>query len=182
MKTVVKRVAGELITGADVTALKLHNPQPDAESGNLIYLRFAFVTHGPGDPIFPSFILDDWGREIRGLKLYEWVWKNGERFPRGEIFGFEKDGRETQCFLRELEIYARLPTYAFQNDNQRVTEGALLNAVLLPEKSIDAPSQISRPEEIEQPLQSALVSWWRAPLNFGPEALDFLKVVPDPGY
>ncbi len=182
MKTVIKRVSGKIITGVGITALKLYSFRPESDSHDLICLRFAFVTRGRGDHIFPSFILDDWGREIRGLKLYEWVRENGERFPRGEIFGLEQDGRETQCFLRELELYARLPTYVYQSDEQTVSDGRLLNAVFLSEESIDAPSQIRRPATIRGPMQSALVSWWRVPLNIGPEGLSFLKVIPDPGY
>ena len=182
MKTVIKRVAGKILARDGITALTLHSDKPNPESNDLLYLRFAFVTRGMGDHIFPSFILDDWGREIRGLKLYEWVRENGERFPRGEIFGYEQDGRETQCFLRELELYARLPTYAYKNVEQPVTTGSLLNAVLLPEESAIVPYQVSKPVEVMRPLRSALVSWWRVPLTVGLEDMDYLKAAPDPGY
>ena len=83
-------------------------------------LRYAFVTRGPGggDHIFPAFVLDDWGREIRTLKLY-------------------------QCFLRELELYARLPCYAYPVEEQSVIKGILLDAILLPDAAAVDPQQIA---------------------------------------
>ncbi|MFZ0546002.1 MAG: hypothetical protein WAM60_11220, partial [Candidatus Promineifilaceae bacterium] len=46
-------------------------------SADPIYLRFAFVTLGKEDHVFPAFVLDDWGNEIKGVGLYEWIQENG---------------------------------------------------------------------------------------------------------
>ena len=179
-----QRVAGELLEQKSRSGLILHDLKPNKESANLITLRYAFVTRGPGggDHIFPSFVLDDWGREIRSLKLYRWVHENGEQFPRGEIFGFEQDGRETQCFLRELEIYARLPCYAYRAQEQAVTEGHLLAAVLLPDSAAAEPQQIARPPDLRWPLRAARVTWWRIPANGAEIDLSQLDARADPGY
>ena len=165
-------------------ALILRQLKPKPEATGLISLRFAFVARGPGggDHIFPSFILDDWGREIRSLKLYDWVRENGQRFPRAEIFGFERDGRETQCFLRELELYARLPCYAYRTADQPITGGLLLKGILLPNDSVQTPLRIDTPAGIERPLRAARVTWWQIPA--GEKVIDLaqLDARPDPGY
>ncbi|MDX1413818.1 MAG: hypothetical protein R3293_06480 [Candidatus Promineifilaceae bacterium] len=182
MKSVIKRVAGRIVTVENLTALLVRTLQPDLEALDLVYLRFAFVTRGPGDHIFPAFVLDDWGREIRGMGLYAWVRENGDRFPRGEIFGFEQDGRETQCFLRELELYARLPTYVYESGKQAVQAGHQLNAVLLHNEHVKTPERIAKPHDVKLPLSAALINWWHIPVDDGLQNLDFLQVQPDPGY
>lgn len=184
MRAVGQRVAGELLEQGSRSGLILHDLKPNHESTNLIILRYAFVTRGPGggDHIFPAFILDDWGREIRSLKLYRWVRENGEQFPRGEIFGFEQDGRETQCFLRELELYARLPCYAYRVEEQAVTMGLLLDTVLLPDSAVVEPQQIARPPDLRRPLRYARVTWWRIPANGATLDLSKMDSRADPGY
>jgi hypothetical protein len=99
----------------------------------------------------------------------------GERFPRGEIFGFEQDGRETQLFLRELELHARLPLYAYTFRRQGVEEGVSLDAVLIP-AGPEAGGQIAvkrvkRPFNYAFPLSRARVSWWHVPAEI--QAFDF---------
>lgn len=184
MRAVGQRAAGKLLEQGRQTGLILHELGPDPESDNQITLRYAFVTRGPGggDHIFPAFILDDWGREIHSLKLYQWVRENGEQFPRGEIFGFERDGRETQCFLRELELYARLPCYAFLNNEKSVSDGHLVDAILLPDASVSEPQKIAKPSEIKRPLRSARVTWWQIPTDSTALDLSLLDTRADPGY
>ena len=184
MRAVGQRVAGELQKQGDRTALILNALKPGKEAENLIMLRFAFIIRGPGDGahIFPALILDDWGREIRSLQLYSWVRENGERFPRAEIFGFEQDGRETQCFLREIELYAHYPCYAFDQQEHSVAEGHLVEAILLPDESIKSPEKGSKPKEVQGPLRSARVTWWRVPSSDAVIDLSQLDLRADPGY
>ena len=184
MRAVRQRVAGELLVQKGQAALILHQLKPDGEETDLITLRFPFVTRGPGggDHIFPSFILDDWGREIRSLKLYDWVHENGQRFPRAEIFGFERDGRETQCFLRELELYARLPCYAYPAANLPVNKGVLLSAALLLGESVNKPQRIERPAGLKRPMGAARLTWWRIPPGDMTFDLKQLDTWADPGY
>ncbi len=182
MRAVRQRVAGELLVQGRKRALFLEQLQPPAEAENLLYLRYALVTRGPGDHIFPAFILDDWGKERGSLQLYEWVRENGERFPRAEIFGFEADGRDTQAFLREMELYARYPCYAYAAADLPVTEGQLLSAVLLPEAGVSAPQRTEPPPNITLPLRAARVTWWRVPQEAAAIDLSQLDAEADPGY
>lgn len=184
MRAVGQRVSGELLEQGNQTGLILHDFTLNQESPNHITLRYPFVTRGPGggDHIFPAFILDDWGREIRSLKLYRWARENGEQFPRAEIFGFEQDGRETQCFLRELELYARLPCYAYSREESSISDGHLVDAIFLPDASIIDPQKISKPEEIRRPLRAVRVTWWRIPKNGLLPDLSQLDTRADPGY
>lgn len=162
------------------SALLLQNVAPEEETAVSLYLRFPFVTLGREEHIFPVFILDDWGKEIRGLKLYEWFAEFGEQFPRAEIFGFEQDGAETQCFVRALEFYARLPLYVYAGGRTGVEAGTLVTAVLLPKPGITAPQPGQPAAEWKRPLRNARVSWWHVPPHT--ESFNFsLLTPPDPG-
>jgi hypothetical protein len=182
MRPVSQRVAGRLLLQDQANGLILEQLQPPDGAPNLVYLRYALVTRGPGDHIFPAFILDDWGKEIRSLKLYRWVREEGDRFPRAEIFGFEQDGRETQAFLREMELYARLPCYAAGTADQPVDETHLLSIVLLPDPAVHTPVRIKRPADLKGPLSIARVTWWRIPAGTADLDLARLNAEPDPGY
>ncbi len=184
MRAVGQRVVGKLQRQGNRTGLILNALKPNKEAANLITLRYAFIIRGPGDGahIFPALILDDWGREIRSLQLYRWVRENGDQFPRAEIFGFEQDGRETQCFLREIELYARYPCYAFDQQERSVPEGHLVEAILLPDDSTKTPLRVAKPEEVQGPLRSARVTWWRIPRIDAVIDLSELDLRADPGY
>ena len=163
MKAIKLRVGGELLAQDKTYALVLRTWQPDAEDLDLVYLRFPFLTRGPGDAIFPAVVVDDWGREMRSLSLYKWVRENGDRFPRSEIFGYEADGRETQVFLREMELLGRLPCYAYAAADAAVTDGHLINAVLMEQPGAETVVRIKRPQDLSLPLSAARVSWWHIP-------------------
>lgn len=182
MRAVTQRVAGELLTENGRSAIILRSLEPDEDEQRLVYLRCAFVTRGPEDHIFPALLLDDWGNEIRGLKLYRWVEEYGEQFPRGEIFGFEQDGRDTQLFLRELELYARLPCYAFEELDTAVTDGHLLQAILLPSASVGAPRRTQPPDWLETPLRRARVTWWQIPAAANTFDFSLFDRPPGPGF
>jgi len=132
MRPVSLHIHGKLLDEDGRSALLLLNNKPETETAVSLYLRFAFVTMGREEHIFPAFILDDWGKEIRGSKLYEWAAEFGEQFPRGEIFGFEQNGEETQCFMRALELYARLPVYVYSDRRAPLTAGTLIETIVLP--------------------------------------------------
>ncbi len=162
MRAVRQRVQGKLLEENGRFAFLLTNSKPARDAENLLYLGYALVTLGREEHIFPSFLLDDWGNEIRGVKLFRWIRDNGNEFPRAEIFGYEKDGSETQVFARALELYATLPCYAYPSRTAPVTEGHLLKAILLPDASVTVPERIKRPSSdlLERPLRSARVQWW----------------------
>ncbi|WP_420632048.1 hypothetical protein [Candidatus Leptofilum sp.] len=167
-RAVAKRVSGRLLWENEAkrngrTALLLTNPKPDRDAANLLYLRFAFVLMGTEAPLFPSFLIDDWGGEVRGTAVYQWIKENGNQFPRAEIFGFDQQGTEAQYFVRELELYAKLPCLAYPNRQMPLAEGTPIHAILLPDGSVAEPVKIKRPSELKRPLSAARVPWWQVP-------------------
>ncbi|MCL4868143.1 MAG: hypothetical protein KJ063_04175 [Anaerolineae bacterium] len=154
MRPISQKVNGVLYEKEGETALLLD------DAAAPLFLRYAFVIQGPEDPIFPAFLLDDWGREIGKLALYQWVAENGNLFPRAEIFGYELDGRETQVFLRALELYARYPCYVYPDKDAPVERGRLLRHILIPEAIAATPAKTKRPDNPHLPLARARLSWW----------------------
>lgn len=165
VKPLTQHIHGKLFReeGNGRTALLLLNPNPDEVTAVSLYLRYAFVLLGPEEYIFPAFILDDWGHEMRSLDIYEWVRENADHFPRAEIFGYEADGRETQCFVRGLELVVKLPCYVYQNEGDKVTEGLRVDEIWLPDVSVAEPMPTKPPPELKRPLRAARVSWQRVP-------------------
>jgi hypothetical protein len=162
MKVATQRVQGKLLGR---TALLLHNPEPTAEqTADSLYLRFAFVQRGVESLIFPAELLDDWGNSVKGWALYEWVLEFVDQFPRAEIFGFDRNGRETQAFLRDLEVMEPLRCFAFPDKETALAEGVLVEAILLPMAGVRNMEKIERPLlEDKRPLSAAKVTWWQAP-------------------
>ncbi len=144
-------------------ALILIDPKPEGEAAASLIVRFAFITLGKEEHLFPGFLIDDWGGEVRGTAVYRWVRDNGNQFPRAEIFGFERQGASVQYFVRELELYAKLPCYVFPDRHTPLAEGKLVSAILLPDATTTQPEKIKRPSELKRPLASARVSWWQVP-------------------
>lgn len=161
MKAVKQRVQGQLLAMNGRYALLLHDTHPEPEAPQLVYLRFAFVTVGVEEHFFPAFLLDDWGNEIKSLELYNWVDEFAVQFPRAELFGFDESGQETQLFLRELEPYGLLPCYAYPAADTAVSDGVLVEAIMLPDEGVTEPVKIKRPSEVKRPLRRARVQWWR---------------------
>lgn len=164
-------VQGTLFTENDRAALLLKNVEPAAAGPDSLYLCFAVVVQGPDDPILPAFVLDDWGKERRDLAVYEWLEDEGHRFPRSEVFGYDIDGSEAQCFVRALELYVNLPCFVFPTRKPEVTEGVRIEAILLPEAGITKPEKAKRPSHFTRPLRKAKVSWWQVPPDL--TAFDF---------
>lgn len=161
MKIIQQHVHGRLFSANGRRALLLMNATPETETTSSFYLCFALVVQGSEEHILPALVKNDWGNERRGLDVYAWLEEEGHHFPRSEIFGFDPDGTETQCFLRALEFVTRLPCYLFQSKNAAVVEGVLLNAILLPDESASRPYQTQQPAHLARPLAAAAVSWWR---------------------
>jgi len=167
MKAVRFHVHGHLIEANGRFGLLLLDAEPAEKTADSLYLRFAFTRQGTEHHLFPGFLLDDWGKEVRGRALYEWVADYGDQFPRAEIFGFTPGGAETQLFLRELELYARLACYAYPEPETAVMDGHLVEAVLLPEVATVEPVKIKRPAAIKRPLALARLRWWQVPITLG---------------
>jgi hypothetical protein len=131
--------------------LTLINATPTEKTAVSLHLLFPFITRGDEVHIFPVSVLDDWGTEIKGMKLYDWVRENGEQFPRAELFGMDENGRSTQEFLRGLELYFRFPCYLHNKDNPSFVGN-------IPIKTIILPATIQR-KLLPHPLRRANVTW-----------------------
>lgn len=185
MKAITHHVHGTLFQENGRSALLLKEINPQEETADSLYLRYALIIMGIENPVLPAFVLDDWGNEIKSLALYKWIREFGDQFPRAELFGFEMDGQETQHFLRELELYATWPCYLYTTPSLPLYKGTLIDAVLLPQAKLLRPQRIKRPssEKISQPLRSARVSWWQVPAKI--TSFDFSLLggeAPDAGF
>lgn len=144
----------------------------DESAASDIYLRYALVTIGREDEIFPALLLDDWGNEMRKLDIYRWMREEGDLFPRAELFGYDWQGQEEQCFLRELELHLRLPCYAYLDPEAPLAQGVRLGDIMLPQPALAAPERIKRPDFINPPLRYARLNWWQGPPT-GPAQLGY---------
>lgn len=161
VKRVIKQhVHGTLFAEKGRATLFLADMEPSSESDRSIYLCLAYPLQGTEEPILPVLVLDDWGSEIRGLGLYEWIREFGEQFPRAELFGYDLQGKERQCFLRELELHGRMPCYAYRAKDLPVSQGVLIESVFLADISAPIPRRLPHPAPVGRPLRWARVSWW----------------------
>lgn len=179
MKAVRQHIHGKLFQANGRSALLLLDPEPTEETAVSLTLRYAVVIMGPEEHVIPALLLDDWGHEIRGLAIYDFVREHGDQFPRAEIFGFDMDGSETQLFLRSLELYQRWPCYAYPRPDTPLAEGVLLDAVLLQTEGVAQPEPLVKPpqERVQRPLRGARVRWWLVPPDIDDLDLSLLEAV-----
>lgn len=155
MRPLTQRIDGALYEREDGTTELLL-----AEGAGRIYVRYGLVKLGTDQVVFPALALDDWGNERKTLDLYRWIYEEGQRFPRAEVFGFTVDGRETQIFLRDLEIFMKYPCYAYESRKAPVKEGRRVEAVLVPgEGGAERPGEAGVPAGVAWPLRHAAVRW-----------------------
>ncbi|MFW5940296.1 MAG: hypothetical protein ACOC8X_00960 [Chloroflexota bacterium] len=165
MHLLTQTVRGRLLHQESSRALLLETTAQSSErrTPNLVYLRYALVVRGSERHIFPGLVLDDWGRERTTLSLYRWIFDEGQRFPRAELFGWRSTGEQTQIFLRDLEIFFKYPCYAFTSADAPVKDGLRLRVVFIPDTDHEgAPRDIEAPQNIPWPLRHASVLWRRA--------------------
>lgn len=165
--SIMERVNGTVIQEGGKNALRLSG----SDTGSDVYLSYALVTQGPGWQILPSLLLDDWGNQIDGLALYDWIRENGLRFPRAEVFGHSPQGESVQYFLRDLELFEKYPVYAFASDDDAPSSGIPLHAILIPDADVTVGVAAQPPAEASALLREAQVSWWR--VNPDQVGLDF---------
>ncbi len=125
-------------------------------------LKFALVEYLEGNHLIPDSVLDDWGREIKGAALYSWIQENGLHFPRAEIFGHRPDGRPVQRFLREIDLSARYPCYAYLKLNTDIEDGILIRAIIRPNQTLGQPKLGGIPAPVPGLLSMADIQWWEA--------------------
>lgn len=147
---------GELVPFDDGVALRLGN----SINSQTVYLAYALVTQGPELQILPSALLDDWGNEISGLRLYEWIEENGLKFPRAEVFGVDTNGRPVQYFLRDLELFGKYPVYAFSTEDSPDDSGRHVGSILMVSDVTTDPVPAQPPDGISRLLRRGKVNWW----------------------
>ena len=167
MRSIRQRVFGKLLTEDATTALWLAD---DVEPVNGIapdqqYLRYALTIRGSESLVFPALILDDYGNRVRKLKLYEWLRTQGDYHPRSEVFGYEQSGKETQHFVRELEIYFKYPVFVYPDLETPLQKGVQLSKIVLLNNNIARAEKTERPAETKSPLRRAAVEWWHMPID-----------------
>lgn len=165
MHPLTQTVRGRLLHQESSLGLLLEaTPQPSqAATSHLAYLRYALVVRGSERHVFPGLVLDDWGRERATLSIYRWIFDEGQRFPRAELFGWRSTGEQTQIFLRDLEIFFKYPCYAFTSADDPVKDGSRLDVVFVPDADHKgAPDDVKTPQNVPWPLRHASVLWRRA--------------------
>lgn len=161
-------IKGSVIVNGDQAAIRLTSP----ESEDVIYLAYALVTQGPEYQILPSVLVDDWGNEIDGMRLYDWVKENGLHFPRAEVFGVTPNGAKAQYFLRDLELFTKFPVYAFAGADADDSSGIAVQAILVPDASVATHEVCDPLNEISPMLARGQLAWWR--VNPQTDGLEFL--------
>lgn len=147
---------GELVSFEGGLALRIGQ----SENPQTIYLAYALVTQGPELQILPSVLLDDWGSEISGLRLYQWIDENGLQFPRAEVFGKNTNGLPVQYFLRDLELFGKYPVYAFTAADAPDDSGQLVESILVVSDMTTEPLPTQPLDGISHLLRRGKVDWW----------------------
>lgn len=166
MKFIKQPVVATLIVAGERAALHL-----EGGDAPVAYLAFALTTQGIAAQIIPSVLLDDWGKEIKGLALYEWVREHGLRFPRAELFGLSPDGQPAQYFLRDMELFAPVVAYAAMDKELPMEQWSRLTEGLVPALDVIAPEPTDIPDGLRGPLREARLGWWRVAPGFDAAAL-----------
>lgn len=155
MRPLTQRLEGALYEGEEgKTGLLL------TDAAGRVAVRYGVVVLGTERVVFPALALDDWGNERKTMALYRWIYEEGQRFPRAEVFGFTAEGRETQIFLRDLEIFMKYPLFAYGSRKAPVEAGRRVDVILLPDEEGAGPAG-EVPPEIGWPLRHAAVRWER---------------------
>jgi len=127
-----------------------------------LYLRFALTELNSGGHVFPESILDDWGKEIKNLAIYDWLRENAIHFPRAELFGCHPDEIPVQRFLRELDLTRGHVCYVYRTTTDPLKNGFVVSDVVLPEEGAVEPRIILAPNKFGAIMQAAELRWWLA--------------------
>lgn len=123
-------------------------------------LRLALIIRGSEQHVFPALALDDWGREKKGTGLFRWLYEEGPRFPRAEVFGFDAEGAQTQIFLRDLELSFRYPCFVYEDPTAPVEDGRRLHTIFIASPlQQPEPVKIKPPKDLPWSIRHAAVRW-----------------------
>lgn len=157
-------------------ALILMNTRPQEKTSDSVYLRYAFRLLGTRASVFPGTILDDWGAEISGIKVYRWIRENGDAFPRAEIFGKNIDGVAEQYFIRELDLTMKIRCYAYASRDEELKKGRAIQNILFINPEAAAPIKRRRPAQLRRPVRGTRITYWEIPPLAADETFDFSQI------
>ncbi|MEM9776817.1 MAG: hypothetical protein AAF902_19710 [Chloroflexota bacterium] len=175
LKIPALRIDGKILTdevnGRQINVVRVDEVLPKRENtppagSDRLYLRFGFVFMGTEKPMIPSFVVDDRGNENHRLRLMEWVYQQGDMYPRSEIFGYElnenKEWVETQIFIRELELSIRFFTWVV-DDLKAPPAGQIVHRFHVIDEKVSEPTKIRKPESWVLPLQRSRPACYAVP-------------------
>ncbi|MGD2078864.1 MAG: hypothetical protein PVH18_10800 [Chloroflexota bacterium] len=145
---------GKLFTKNEQAALLL------TPEGRRYTLRLGLVVRGAEEIVLPEILLDDWGHQIGGLALYQWVEQNAPHFPRAELFGFDLRGQDRQYFIRDLDLTAKYACYLYEAPSSAIADGTQLTSILLPVAHPGQRARTEPPADVSFPLANADLRWW----------------------
>lgn len=148
-------------------AIKPDRETPPPPSQKTLFMRFCFVIQGIERPFMPAFVMDDWGNEVKKLSLFEWLYKDGDQYPRSEVFGFEAghDGEwaETQRFVREFELGAKFPTFVAAGRADFPKKEDRIRGILFVNSDANVVQRIKAPTRWPMPLKRTNLPVWEVP-------------------
>ncbi|MEM8861279.1 MAG: hypothetical protein AAGD96_23375 [Chloroflexota bacterium] len=175
LKIPALRIDGKILkeesAGKQINALRIDQVLPPKgqlppAGSDRLYLRFGFVFRGTEKPLIPSFLIDDHGNENHRLRLMEWVYQQGDIYPRSEIFGYEvneaREWIETQIFVRELELSLRFYCWVV-DDLKAPPSGLTVHRFAVIDEKIDEPKKIPKPDDWVLPLRRSRPACWAYP-------------------
>jgi hypothetical protein len=165
MKPIQQKLSGKLFVDGARSALWLALAEDGISAENYpiqpteLFARYALVQYGSEAPLFPAFLLDDWGNELKGAKLYGWIQRQGHLYPRSEIFGYDLYGRETQRFVKEIEIHDPCYCYIYSDRQASIADGTLINTIIVANAATNKTTPIQPPAMIGAPLRTVRANW-----------------------
>ena len=168
------KILEEQIDGKPLRTVRLDAilPKKDAPlpaGSDKLWLRFGFAFRGTEKPLIPSFVKDDTGNEEHRLRFLEWVYNDGDHYPRSEIFGYELDHNKNwvpmQCFIRELELSLRFFTWVVDDLKVGPGDGLRVHRFGVVKDGITEPQRIKRPDSWLLPLKRSQATCWALPKN-----------------
>ena len=165
------KVLKDEVNGKHINVVRIDEVLPKRDvlppaGSDRLFLRFGFVFMGTEKPLIPSFLKDDHGNENHRLRLMEWVYQQGDMYPRSEVFGYEvneaREWVETQVFVRELELSIRFFTWVVE-DLKAPPAGLPVHRFAIFDRNVTEPTKIRKPEDWVLPLQRSRAACWAIP-------------------
>jgi len=168
-KILVDKVDGRPICTVRLDQILPKRDEPLPAGSDRLWLRFGFAFRGTENPLLPSFVKNDTGEEEHRLRFLEWVYNDGDRYPRSEIFGYELDHKgnwvDMQCFIRELELSHRFYTWVVDDLKGGPGDGLRVDRLGIVQDGITEPMRVKRPADWLLPLKRSQATCWALPFK-----------------